>query len=99
MGDNPAANGFAAMRACTVIDRLKHLGVETDKHQRWEIGAAVREKYKTLYGELPEKELRRKTDGLGSHCFAVYPEHFTSIIDSMIGQYKLQQEKQLDLFS
>ena len=87
------------MPKTTVIQRLRELKFDATKRQRWEIGAQVRERWRDLHeGELPEKELRRKTCGEGSHCFAVYPKWFLKEIDSIIERHRLQSQRQQELF-
>jgi hypothetical protein len=50
------------------------------------------------HSELPDKELRGKTKGPGSHCFAVYPESFVPTIDAIIDKFRLMSASQKDLF-
>lgn len=69
----------------TVIERLQALGLTATKSERWAIGAAVRQRWLDLKGQLPEKALRSKTAGNGgSHCFAVYPDSFIPEADPVI---------------
>jgi hypothetical protein len=82
----------------TVIDRIRALGFEATKRQRWEIGARVRDKWVEEHGELPEKQLRTKTSGEGSHCLAVYPNDFVPKIDEVIRREELADESQGRLF-
>jgi len=60
----------------TTIDLLRSEGVEITPHLSWTVGTTVREAYHRETGKLPAKALRTKTDGTGSHCFAIYPEWF-----------------------
>jgi hypothetical protein len=62
--------------AFTTIDLLRSEGIEITPPLSWTLGTALREAYQRETGELPEKQLRRKTDGTGSHCFAIYPARF-----------------------
>ncbi len=84
----------------TVVQRLRHLGRVTTKSQRWSLGAAVRDRYEELYGQLPEKQLRPKTAGLGgSHCHAVYREvEFIEEMDRIIDRFSLADDSQGRLF-
>ncbi len=69
----------------SVIDRIRGLGYEPTNDLAWRCGDAVREAWRERTGgELPRKELRRKTAGGGSHCFAVYPPDFRDTIDATI---------------
>ena len=57
----------------TVIDVFRHLDLEPDPEDTWAAGARLRDMYEDAAGKLPDKALRPKTSGTGSHCFAVYP--------------------------
>ena len=82
----------------TVSERIEALNFDATTRQRWSIGNAVRDRYVKMYGQLPVKALRRKTSGIGSHCFAIYPPEFQPEIDAIIEQYKLSNERQGRLF-
>jgi hypothetical protein len=60
----------------------------------WSIGAAVREMYERRFGVPPEKKLRTKTCGAGSHCFAVYPTHLRTDITSIIRMHQTESQRQ-----
>ncbi len=79
----------------TVIDRLRALGLEAGKRTRWELGAAVRQAWLHEHGELPVKELRTKSSGAGSHCFALYPPEFIPTIDRIVRAAGLAPEQGL----
>lgn len=68
----------------TVIDVARSMGVELSREDAWRIGAAIRDRYKAQNDRLPPKELRPKTSGIGSHCFAVYPESYRPLIERAI---------------
>lgn len=74
----------------TVTERIKALGYESNKVLAWRVGAAIRNKWEELTGVLPEKDLRRKTSGGGSHCMAVYPPKWRPDIDAMIEKVAAQ---------
>ncbi len=74
----------------TVTERIKALGYESNKVLAWRVGAAIRNKWEELTGVLPEKDLRRKTSGHGSHCMAVYPPKWRPDIDAMIEKVAAQ---------
>jgi hypothetical protein len=57
----------------TVVDVIRELKLHPSNELCWEAGAKVREFYISRYNKLPEKALRTKTSGPGSHMFAVYP--------------------------
>jgi len=85
-----------------VRDLLRALGVEPMPVISWQIGAAVRDAYFTRHQRLPEKELRTKTAGTGSHCFAVYPSGFWSeameIAETVILTRKAEAARQFEMF-
>lgn len=68
----------------TVIDVLREMGIEPSKDLSWKLGIKVCLRYKEVYGQLPPKDLRPKTCGVGVHCFALYPESFRAIIVGII---------------
>ena len=82
----------------TVIDVFKAMGLEPAPEQTWAVGAAVRDLYQERFGHLPHKELRSKTSGSGSHCFAVYPEEMRSQIEDAISRVNAAKAAQPDLF-
>ena len=69
----------------TIRDRIAYLDLDyPDKHLAWAIGNLVRDAYWKQYGTLPEKGLRDKTSGKGSHCFALYPDEFLPAVDAIL---------------
>jgi hypothetical protein len=82
----------------TVIDVFRRLRLTPIKEETWAVGAAVRDRYQEITGSLPVKDNRPKTSGLGTHCFALYPESFEPIIVDVIGRMKIAKAAQLDLF-
>lgn len=82
----------------TIIDVAKAMGVELTNEQAWGIGAAVRDAYREQHGELPPKHLRPKTKGVGSHCFAIYPESWVHRIRAAILTVEANREAQQSLF-
>lgn len=73
-----SAGGF------TVIERIRDHRCEPTPELSWAIGAAVRDAYERQHGALPEKVLRPKTSGTGSHCFAWYPDSFRETADRIV---------------
>lgn len=73
----------------TVIDLLLQMGIAPEAPLSWEIGAIVREAYRAQYGRLPDKRLRVKTCGKGSHCFAVYPDEFLAVAAPLVARVLL----------
>jgi len=82
----------------SVPDVMRDIGFEWRPADAWTIGAAVREAYAREYGVLPKKELRPKTSGAGSHCFAIYPESFRERIVEIVEMYGAARDSQPDLF-
>jgi hypothetical protein len=73
---------------------FRELGVEPEPHATWAVGAAAREKYRERFGQLPPKELRPKTNGGGSHCFATYPESMRAEIEALVRAVAAQAARQ-----
>jgi len=82
----------------TVVSVMKELGFRLQKEVTWAIGGRVRDIYAKQYGHLPPKELRNKTSGVGTHCFAIYPDNMRSTIEDIIREYKLEVDRQLPFF-
>jgi hypothetical protein len=81
----------------TVVDVCRELDVEPEPDLTWSVGNLMREWYESHVGELPRKELRSKTYGSGSHCFAVYPEKMREKIASLILAHGAEQSRQIGL--
>jgi len=52
------------------------LGFEPEKSATWSAGGQLRHAYMSETGNLPPKDNRKKTSGAGTHCFAIYPDHW-----------------------
>lgn len=72
------------MEVITVMECFYEMGVVPDKHLSWKVGRQVRDTYVQQCNKFPDKELRTKTRGGGSHCFAVYPLEFKDQIKAII---------------
>ena len=83
----------------TIIDVAKALNVDLSSREAWEVGAAVRDAYEVACGHPPLKILRRKTNGGGSHCFAIYPISFRPHIERAILAVPRARAAQPDMFS
>jgi hypothetical protein len=83
----------------TITQVARSMGVELDNATAWSIGAGMADKYVREFGEQPPKELRPKTSGGGSHCFAVYPPTWESHIRRSIQAHADFTKQQLDMFS
>ncbi len=82
----------------TVIEVMREMGVEMSNDLAWSVGTRVRVMWEERHGDLPAKELRAKTAGGGSHCFAVYPEDWRDKIVSVIEAAGPEASRQLPLF-
>jgi len=82
----------------TVSDRIRALGVPAGRKFSWEAGSAVRNLWASETGSLPPKSLRKKTQGGGTHCFAIYPPEWSSAIDEVILRKVALDGRQLRLF-
>ena len=86
------------MRKITILDVCREMGVDLEPKAAWSAGSTMAEMWKDETGELPEKQLRTKTCGTGSHCFAVYPESWRERIREVIERVGYVQKAQLNLF-
>jgi hypothetical protein len=86
------------MRSITIIDVCRALRIEPEPRLTWPVGAAVRVLYETRHGALPQKALRTKTSGAGSHCLAVYPESMWGDIERIIRLHDGESRRQGDMF-
>lgn len=82
----------------TVIDVARSMGLELSKEIAWEVGTAVANAYRSVYGSQPMKVLRRKTNGGGTHCFAIYPPSFVPLIQEAISRAGAEKDRQASLF-
>jgi hypothetical protein len=86
----------------TVVDLIRTLGYEVENELSWTAGNQLRDAWIARTGELPEKRLRQKTAGKGSHCFAIYPHAFHSealeIVRKIAEQIYSERARQLGLF-
>lgn len=86
------------LKTFTLIDVFRIMQVSPLKEDTWPAGAACRIEYEKVYGHPPEKELRTKTQGCGSHCFAVYPWEFFGAASEIVQALHLERQSQMDLF-
>ena len=94
--------GYLNRHDFTVVDLIRELGYEVENELSWTAGAKLRDAWIQKTGDLPEKRLRQKSHGIGSHCFAIYPRHFRSeaigIVSKLADQIYSARAAQLDLF-
>lgn len=82
----------------TVIDVFHDLDLEPIPEDTWAAGNAARDLYEATTGQLPPKALRPKTNGPGSHCFAVYPESWREELEEIVRLVAKRRANQLRLF-
>jgi hypothetical protein len=78
----------------TIIEVARDMGVEMPKETAWAVGSAIADIYVKETKRQPPKELRRKTNGHGSHCFAVYPLTYVPKIMDAITKAGVERERQ-----
>jgi hypothetical protein len=85
-----------------VRDVLRALNVEPEPSVSWPVGWAIRDAYLERFERLPDKALRPKTNGGGTHCFAVYPDTFwydaKAVARSALVAIKTAKARQPDMF-
>lgn len=81
----------------TVIEVAESMGLELPKKTAWAVGTAVATAYRSVYGSQPIKNNRPKTNGGGSHCFALYPETFVPVIKDAIVRAGAEKDRQAKL--
>ena len=82
----------------TVVDVFRDLGFSPIPEDTWEAGILARNLYEKSVGEPPALELRAKTNGGGSHCFAVYPPIWRPRIEDIVKKIASTKANQLTLF-
>jgi hypothetical protein len=85
-------------RGITVVSVCRDLNIEPTPELTWRVGAIVRDMYLKQYGCLPDKDLRNKTNGQGTHCFAIYPESWREKIAEVIRHHQTEKQRQGELF-
>lgn len=82
----------------TIQQVARSMGLSLPKETAWAIGTAMANAYKQdNNGTVVPKELREKTNGSGSHCFAVYPLSYVPRIRQAIEQAGVEQDRQGNL--
>jgi hypothetical protein len=82
----------------TVVQVMLDIGIEPTNELCWPVGNEVRDVWVLENGRPPFKELRQKTNGHGSHCFAVYPADWYFRIRAIILRHNAEAQRQGDLF-
>lgn len=81
----------------TIVDVVRDMKIEPLPSLTWPVGARVRDLYEYMYGRAPQKKLRTKTSGAGSHCFATYPHHMWDAIASIVRMHHTETQRQMEL--
>ena len=79
-------------------DVAERLGVQLTNGQAWEVGQTVARRWADCVGRQPRKDLRTKKNGAGSHCFAVYPPEWATVLEGVIKAVQPALRGQRDLF-
>lgn len=82
----------------TVTQVARAMGIDLDNRVSWAVGTVMANLHVERFGEQPPKELRPKTNGPGSHCFATYPPTWEAEIRSVITSHLDAARNQGDLF-
>lgn len=100
-GHRPPRSPHSAVAAAgyiTIIDVFRELGIETDKHLTWAAGDIAQYEYAERHERQPIKDNRRKTNGGGSHCFALYPVEWKPRLIEIVRGVASTPSAQMDLF-
>lgn len=81
----------------TIIDVCREIGVEPEPNMTWSVGARVRDLYEASGGTI-RYALRQKTNGGGSHQFAIYPPSWRERIVREIRRHGAHAARQGSLF-
>ncbi len=87
------------MSRITIIQVAEAMGVELDRATAWSVGSEMAALYVEEFAEQPPKELRPKTSGAGTHCFAVYPSTWEKRIRAAIERRVDMARRQQGLFA
>jgi hypothetical protein len=82
----------------TVVDVFRELGLEPLKRDTWSVGLRVMNLWLSDHGSLPVKDNRRKTNGGGLHCFALYPPQWRDRVQAIVASTAKARANQMDLF-
>ncbi len=86
-----------------IRDVLQALQVEPSPDVTWPVGWAVRDKWLAETETLPAKDLRRKTNGPGFHCIAIYPDRFwdeaQAVAAKVVEALGAEKARQPDMFA
>jgi hypothetical protein len=81
-------------RTWSIPEIYKEMHITVDQRTAWTIGNEVKEQWIAAKGYLPDKELRPKSNGKGTHVLAVYPEEWLERIKDVIRYHKSTPNRQ-----
>ena len=81
----------------TIVDVFRDLDFEPIPEDTWEAGALMRDLYTDVVDEPPALELRPKTNGPGTHCFAVYPPGWRKKAEEVVRKVASHRQRQMRL--
>lgn len=85
-------------RFITTIQVFASLGIAATNEQTWTVGNRMQRLWVKEHGAQPPKDNRQKTNGPGSHCFALYPPEWRPRIVAEIARVMTIERSQLDMF-
>lgn len=83
----------------TVMQVARSIGITMSNAAAWSVGSLMASRYAETFGEQPPKDNRPKTNGSGSHCFALYPATWREQIEAAIRSAVDIERAQPDLFT
>lgn len=85
-------------RKITIMQVFHAMGITPTRDQSWAVGNRMQRAYANEFGEQPPKDNRPKTNGGGSHCFALYPPGWRARIEEAVRAVVAAERSQTDLF-
>ncbi len=82
----------------TVVEVIIDMGIEPTNELDWKVGDLMQVFWVKHTGHPPVKDNRKKTNGTGSRCFALYPEEWRGKIESLVRLCKMEKARQPGLF-
>jgi hypothetical protein len=83
----------------TIVQVIREMGIEPSNKLCWAVGDKMQAWYVRNIGSAPHKDNRGKTNGAGSHCFALYQPIFHKKIQEFVRQVQFEMSRQPDLFN
>lgn len=86
------------MSKVTVPDVIRQMGLSVEPKVSWSVGSRIAAEWREQYGSDPDIALRPKTNGGGSHHFAVYPRSWVKRIEKVVREQEHMSVGQLNMF-